>query len=216
MTDVSTYAESVPTDATATRAKLMAAGERLFAEQGIHGAQLRDIVRAAGQANDSAVHYHFGSRLGLLAAICDRHVAEMEPERARRRRARRAPAELGTVVADLLLPTAKRLDTEDGRYFLRIIAQLAGQSGARTGALNTALAGEELRAQLADLEELTAEVVPVRTARERVAVVIGALTAALAQRAEAIDAGAPLVLSQRAFVDNLRVMLAAALRAPRR
>ncbi len=68
MTDVSTYAGLVPTDATATRAKLMAAGERVFAEHGIHGAQLRDIVRAAGQANDSAVHYHFGARARVVAA----------------------------------------------------------------------------------------------------------------------------------------------------
>ena len=56
---------------------------------------------------------------------------------------------------------------------------------------------------------------PVRIARERVAVVIGALTAALAQRAEAIDSGAPLVLSQRSFVANLQAMLTAALHAPR-
>ena len=71
-------------DATGTRAKLLRAGERLFAEHGIHGAQMRDIVRAAGQANDSAVHYHFGSRDGLLAAICAQHIDAMEPERQRR------------------------------------------------------------------------------------------------------------------------------------
>lgn len=33
------------------------------------GAQLRDITRLAGQANPSAVQYHFGSRAGLLDAV---------------------------------------------------------------------------------------------------------------------------------------------------
>lgn len=213
MTAVSNYAAHVPLDATPTRAKIMDAGERLFAEHGIHGAQLRDIVRAAGQANDSAIHYHFGSRTGLLAAICDRHVGEMEPERRRRRLARAAAPTLDELVDDLVAPTAGRLSTQEGRYFLRIIVQLAGRSGARAGAVNAALSGVELRGQLAELEHMTAKIVPLRTARERVAVVIGALTAALAQRAEATDTGERLVLSQRAFVANLDAMLSAALRA---
>jgi AcrR family transcriptional regulator len=197
MTLVSNYAGVVAVDARATRAKLMSAGERLFAEQGIHGAQIRDIVRAAGQANDSAVHYHFGSRDGLLAAICERHIEAMD-----------------AVVADLLAPTADRLAEQDGRYFLRITAQLAGQAGVRSGTLSSAVSGSALRVQLEELQRLCAQLMPVPLARERVAIMIGALTTALAERAVAIDAARRLVLGHRAFVANLEVMLVAALRAP--
>ncbi|MBN9618825.1 MAG: TetR/AcrR family transcriptional regulator, partial [Actinobacteria bacterium] len=104
MTAVSTYAEPVPAEANATRQKLLAAGERLFATRGIHGAQLRDIVRAAGQANDSAIHYHFGSRDGLLAAICARHLAEMEPERERRLATQGDEPDITVMVVDLIRP----------------------------------------------------------------------------------------------------------------
>ena len=107
MTDVTNYRGSVPVDATRTRERLLAEGARHFAERGIHGAQMREVVRAAGQANDSAVHYHFGSRDGLLAAICARHLDAMEPDR-RERLARQGPdPDLHTVLTDLIAPTAR-------------------------------------------------------------------------------------------------------------
>ncbi len=45
------------------RSLILAAGE-LFAEQGLAGVSIRDIVRKAG-ATLSAVNYHFGSKVGL-------------------------------------------------------------------------------------------------------------------------------------------------------
>ncbi len=50
------------------RARLVLAAERLVAERGIE-VPLREIAVAAGQRNNSAVHYHFGSREGLLEAV---------------------------------------------------------------------------------------------------------------------------------------------------
>src|SRR5690348_685256 len=99
MTDVITYSRVVALDAIGTRDRLMQAGLRLFAEHGVHGAQMRDVVREAGQANDSAVHYHFGSRNGLLLAICDHYVAAMEPQR------QVGATVLADAVADLVDPT---------------------------------------------------------------------------------------------------------------
>ncbi|MGB4744843.1 MAG: TetR family transcriptional regulator, partial [Candidatus Microthrix parvicella] len=69
-------------DATETRNKLIRAGEQRFARDGVDGATLRDIVRAAGQANDAAVGYHFGSRDGLVRAIVERHMEAMESQRS--------------------------------------------------------------------------------------------------------------------------------------
>ena len=68
--------------ATSTRDKLLDAAARLFAERGIDNVSLAEIVRAAGQKNASAVHYHFGSRTEVLRELLARHV----PDIAHRRR----------------------------------------------------------------------------------------------------------------------------------
>jgi AcrR family transcriptional regulator len=52
-----------------TRTLLITVAERLFAERGIDAVSLREINRAASQANASALHYHFGSRDALIEAI---------------------------------------------------------------------------------------------------------------------------------------------------
>jgi TetR/AcrR family transcriptional regulator, regulator of cefoperazone and chloramphenicol sensitivity len=201
-------------DATGTRAKLMAAGEELFAVHGIYGAQMRDIVRAAGQANDSAVHYHFGSREGLLRGICEKHIDAMEPARRRLMEEQGDQPELDTIVHDLVRPTAEKLRTQDGRFFLRITNQLAGQAGVRTGSVPPPVVRPALRAQLHTLQEACARSMPAELAGERIAIMIGALTAALADRAVGIDEGTAFALDEDAFLANLEGMLVAALRAP--
>jgi AcrR family transcriptional regulator len=214
MTVIRNYAAAMAVDASGTRAKLIAAGERLFATQGIHGAQMRDIVRAAGQANDSAVHYHFGSREGLLTAICERHIEAMDPDRERRLAEQSGEPDLETVIADLVRPTAERLKTQPGRYFLRITAQLAGHAGVRPGSQPPSVVSNALRSQLGQVQRICSRRLPAELAGERVAIMIGALTAALADRAAAIDAGASFALDDDAFVANLEAMLVAALCAP--
>lgn len=55
-----------------TRTKMLDAAERLFAEHGIHQVSTREILRDSGQSNQSALGYHFGNRLQLIAAMLDR------------------------------------------------------------------------------------------------------------------------------------------------
>jgi AcrR family transcriptional regulator len=54
------------------RQRLLAAAEQLLATRGLE-VPGRVIVAAAGQHNQSAVTYHFGSRAGLIDAIRGRH-----------------------------------------------------------------------------------------------------------------------------------------------
>jgi TetR/AcrR family transcriptional regulator, regulator of cefoperazone and chloramphenicol sensitivity len=54
------------------RLRLLAIAEQLFATQGL-GVPNREIVTAAGQHNQSAITYHFGSRAGLVEAVRERH-----------------------------------------------------------------------------------------------------------------------------------------------
>src|ERR1700712_5397478 len=95
--------------APVTRARLLRAGEQRFAREGVTGARMSDVVRDAGQANDSAVGYHFGSRQGLLDAIVAKHVEEMD----RRRTLPPREAGLRALVDAVVAPTADLLATAD-------------------------------------------------------------------------------------------------------
>jgi AcrR family transcriptional regulator len=191
--------------------------ERLFALQGVDGAQIRDIVRAAGQANDSAVHYHFGSRHGLLTAICERKINDMEPERERLLSQLSAEGrldDLPALIASLIEPTAALLGTQSGRHFLGITAQLAGRAGIRTGTVPAPMTTTALRRQLDLIHDVCAATLPEPVVRERIAIVIGVLTSALAERAGRIDGHRRAVLDHDGFVGNLEAMIVAALQAP--
>src|SRR5688572_15960034 len=74
--------------AAETREKIITAAERLFAEHGV-GVSNRQIGEAAGQANNSVVAYHFGTRSELVLAIARRHSPDIE------RRREEALAQLG-------------------------------------------------------------------------------------------------------------------------
>jgi AcrR family transcriptional regulator len=63
-----------------TRDKILDTAERLFAEQGVAATSLRAIMAAAG-ANMAAIHYHFGSRDGLIHALVARCVLPINQSR---------------------------------------------------------------------------------------------------------------------------------------
>jgi AcrR family transcriptional regulator len=52
----------------ATRARVLDAATRLFAERGFHGTTVRDIATAA-RANVASGHYHFGSKRDLYVEV---------------------------------------------------------------------------------------------------------------------------------------------------
>src|SRR5689334_23357020 len=66
---------------TDARLRLITAGEQLFAERGIGAVSLREVGTAAGQRNNSAVQYHFGSKLGLIEAILELRMATIDARR---------------------------------------------------------------------------------------------------------------------------------------
>lgn len=196
-------------DATLTRARLIRAAERRFARDGVNGARLADIVRDAGQANDSAVGYHFGSRQGLLRVIVQRHLDAMEEHR------RQPPdeADLHAVVAAIVEPTAALLETEAGRDFLQIMEQVSDWSGLGRGRPNPVLAGTVLEAQLQLLGSMLVQAVGPVLARERASLLVTFLTGALAARARSRVPGRRQRLSHEKFVSHLVDVLSAGLAA---
>lgn len=111
----------------ATRAKLIAVAERLFAQRGIEAVSLNEINRAGGQRNSNACQYHFGSKEGLLQAIRDKHVLAIVARRNDMldRLEISGQLELRDVVRAFVYPVAQQLGEADGgQEFIRINAQL--------------------------------------------------------------------------------------------
>jgi AcrR family transcriptional regulator len=65
------------------RVQIMEAAERLFAERGVGAVSLREVGAAAGQRNNSAVQYHFGSKEGLVEAIFNHRMGPIDEHRRR-------------------------------------------------------------------------------------------------------------------------------------
>jgi AcrR family transcriptional regulator len=126
--------ESPTTTLTATQTKLVLAALALFAKHGIESVSIRQIVRAAEQSNESAVHYHFGGKDALLAAVLEYIGSQLAPLQAL------AMAELEAIARERL-PTVRETvahgvmpfvtfyaQSPDGRKSLRFLSRLIWQS----------------------------------------------------------------------------------------
>lgn len=68
---------ATPRDERETRARLLNAAARLFAEHGVARVTVRDICRKA-RANVAAVNYHFGGKDGLYRAVIQMAITTMQ------------------------------------------------------------------------------------------------------------------------------------------
>lgn len=64
-----------------TRNRLMRAMEKLSAQKGSENVTVKELIEEAGQKNESALQYHFGSKEGLLAAIHKSRFAQTQTKR---------------------------------------------------------------------------------------------------------------------------------------
>ena len=98
---MTTHEAEASTGAATGRELLLVTAERLIGERGVE-VSLREIAAAAGQRNNSAVHYHFGTRDALVEAVVELRQQPLESER---------------------LTLLARLDT-DGRNDLRSLVEV--------------------------------------------------------------------------------------------
>ncbi|WP_431032564.1 TetR family transcriptional regulator [Streptomyces sp. P6-2-1] len=213
-----------------TREKLIRAAEEVFAEQGVHGAQLRDVVRLAGQGNPSAVQYHFGSRQGLLDAVMAARQERTErvlaglvetegspgataPGEETAPDEDSVPATARRLLTALVRAEASELGSTRGLRGLRISAQLSHESGVRTGVPHPTLDGTaywRLIVRLGDC--LPALPRPLRL--ERTDLVLTLIGAALADRARQYLAGTTPLTDEELFLADLVGTSLAVLTAP--
>jgi AcrR family transcriptional regulator len=209
----------MPADGSRTREKLVDEAARAFAADGVFAASLIEITRRAGQRNRGALHYHFGSRNGVICAVLERHVdflARREGELLEIALAS-PDDDVASVVEAIVRPASELAESGwRGRCFLVVLAELIEEDPAsldpkvsdvlaRTGgyAVYSLLA-----TRMADVSD--------EVRAERFALATGFILRAVADRARVLGRrgrrGRPQ-LEQEVFVANLVAMVAAGLSA---
>lgn len=108
--------------ARSTKEQLVRTAERLLGERGLEGVSLRQIGAAAGNGNNSAVQYHFGSKDHLIRAIFACRLPHLH-ERRKLLMAQRRPDDLRSWVECYVLPILEQAEQE-GSHYLTFVAML--------------------------------------------------------------------------------------------
>ncbi|MCX4831350.1 TetR/AcrR family transcriptional regulator [Streptomyces sp. NBC_01016] len=108
--------------------QIILAAERLLAEHGLDGASLRQISAAAGNGNNTAVQYHFGSKQTLIQAIFEYRLRDLNARRDALVDERR-PRDVRSWVACHVVPVLEQGERDGSRY-LSFVAKLQ-QHGRR-------------------------------------------------------------------------------------
>ncbi len=101
--------------APSTKEQIVLVAERLFAERGIEGVSLRQIGAAAGNGNNSAVQYHFGSKDHLVQAVFEYRLPRLR-ERGSLVIAERHPDDLRSWVECGIRVLLEQSELEDSNY----------------------------------------------------------------------------------------------------
>lgn len=149
------------------KTRMILVAEDLFAAGGINGVSMREIALKAGQRNHFAVQYHFGSREGLVEAIFDYRMDQMEPIREAMLAAAEAKGRLDDARTLLDIVYMPQLGLPDGeghhsyagflsQYLMRSSSHRFGDFGG-TAHPHLARVFELLRARLSYLPEDVAQ-----------------------------------------------------------
>jgi AcrR family transcriptional regulator len=151
----------------ATRELILSTAERLFAERGVHEVSNRQISEAAGQGNNTAVGYHFGTKADLIRAIVRKHAEPIEA----RRKGLVAEVEGSTEVRDwvicLVRPATDHMGSLGNPSWLaRFSAQLMNDPALREVQIEESLTSPSLREILNGLNGCLSDLpIPVRMER---------------------------------------------------
>lgn len=109
-----------------TKEQLVVTAERLFATHGIDAVSLRQICLEAGNANTSAVQYHFGSKERLLQAIFEHRIPHLMARRHLLAADAISRGEINNIRTALMvqfLPLVEQAELEDS-FYMTFVSQL--------------------------------------------------------------------------------------------
>lgn len=137
---------------TATREAIMDAAERLFAVRGVYAVSNRQVGEAAGQANNTAVGYHFGAKTDLIRAIIDRHAVHIDARRTELLAGVRGSTDIRDWIRCLVLPsTAHFAALGTPTWYARFNAQVMADPTLRAVIYEDAMASASLQETLTGL-----------------------------------------------------------------
>jgi AcrR family transcriptional regulator len=192
--------------------RLIEAAEALYGRHGLEGVSLRQISMAAGTSNNYAVQYHFGDANGLIRAILEKRMPELEMIMARelaRTKAQGRLAETRALVELLFRPLFEHVNSRGERVYARfVLALLSSPAGAQyvKGLLHLL----PLTDHVLDLIAAVNTDIPARFLRERQRLVSFMVLSSVFNRHTPYDEDD----FDAALIENALDMATAALRAP--
>ncbi len=202
----------------AVRDRLLDVAEHLFAEKGLDAVSLNSIARHANQLNASVMQYYFGSKTGLIEAILERRMAELNRRREEltqridvsdRQRALRQIAEA------MVLPFAEHLFVEGGSSYLRFVAQVTFSADKSVFEMMRGRHDSAVRT-IADLAQQALTDLKPELVRHRLAVVTNLVLFTIGEREKLRMAGrrtGVARLGANEFIADLLAMIVGALSA---
>jgi len=110
-----------------TKSQIKAAAQMLFARHGVDAVTVQQIVTAAGQRNNAALHYHFGSKEELIRQLVVDGAAVLDERRRgmlQEIEARGGPSTIREVLLVLVMPVIELGDDERWRGYIRFTSSL--------------------------------------------------------------------------------------------
>ena len=187
-----------------SKERLLAAAEQLFADFGIEAVSPRQIALSAGQRNQSAIRYHFGSKDDLIVALLDARISEINERRAAMLEPPGTAGDMRALIGAIAAPLAERIERDaSGSAYVRFLAHLFSDRQRRDLIIEHGESAALLRRIYGDLRRLTA--LPEAIFAERLRLMVGGIIHALAdrERLRAKGNAGPFVLTQGAFLNNL-------------
>lgn len=118
---------AVRAPAADTKDQIKAAAQLLFARHGVDAVKVQQIVAAAGQRNNAALHYHFGSKEELIRQMVVDGAAVLDERRQvmlREMEARGGPTSVREVLLILVMPVIELGGDERWRGYIRFTSNL--------------------------------------------------------------------------------------------
>jgi len=138
-----------------TRESILVTAERLFAEHGVAAVSNRQVSEAAGQANNFAVGYHFGTKADLVLAILRRHNTAIEQRRVDMLAAVKGSSDLRDWISCLVRPSIEHLAAlGNPSWYARFIAQVTTDPSLRQIMMDEAFASPNMQAIVEGLARL--------------------------------------------------------------
>lgn len=177
--------------AGATRERILGTAERLFAEHGLFAVSNRQVSEAAGQGNNAAVGYHFGTKTDLVRAIVRKHTDEIERLRLRLVEQTGDSADVRDWVACFVHPFTRHLaELGTPTWFARFAAQVMTDPGFRPIMVEEALTSPSLHRILAGMDRCLSEL-PADVRAERYDMVRQLIMHMCAERERALAESTP-------------------------